>query len=121
MRRTLAIIAIALMMVSAIGVAAMAYEKTGPRVDEIIMPIIKEQQARLIAFERGDTGADYGNIVRRHQAHSRTAAPWAGFHRLHVNDSRNPTKWFIEPPKSRPCMQMRIRLFEHILVGLRLS
>lgn len=55
MRRTLAIIAIALMMVSAIGVAAMAYEKTGPRVDEIIMPIIKEQQARLIAFERGDT------------------------------------------------------------------
>ena len=55
MRRTLAIIALAVMMVSMVGVAAMAYEKTGPRVDEIIMPIIKEQQARLIAFERGDT------------------------------------------------------------------
>ena len=37
------------------GAAAVKYEDWGPHVDEIIMPIIKDQQARRIAFERGES------------------------------------------------------------------
>ncbi|MDD2201190.1 MAG: ABC transporter substrate-binding protein [Firmicutes bacterium] len=54
-------IALVLALVLALGIAGapsaakMAFETTGPHVDEIIMPIIKDQQARRIAFERGES------------------------------------------------------------------
>ncbi len=54
-------IAVVLALVLALGIAGapgaakMAFETTGPHVDEIIMPIIKEQQARRIAYERGES------------------------------------------------------------------
>jgi peptide/nickel transport system substrate-binding protein len=37
------------------GAAQVKFETYGPHVDEIIMPIIKDQQARRIAFERGES------------------------------------------------------------------
>ena len=37
------------------GAAAVKFEDWGPHVDEIIMPIIKNADARRIAFERGES------------------------------------------------------------------
>jgi len=47
--------ALALGLAGAPGAAKVAYEPWGPHVDEIIMPIIKESEARRIAFERGES------------------------------------------------------------------
>ena len=58
-KRIRLMLALVLSFTLAFGVAAMPvaaaveFSDRGPNVDEIIMPIIKEQTARRIAFERG--------------------------------------------------------------------
>ncbi|MDD4337885.1 MAG: ABC transporter substrate-binding protein, partial [Firmicutes bacterium] len=47
--------ALALGLAGASGSAKVAFEPWGPHVDEVIMPIIKEAEARRIAFERGES------------------------------------------------------------------
>lgn len=49
------LLALSLVAPTALAAQKVQYEKTGPRVDEIIMPIITESEAQLIAFERGET------------------------------------------------------------------
>ncbi|MBE3578213.1 MAG: ABC transporter substrate-binding protein [Limnochordales bacterium] len=54
----LAVLAAALVLTTGIQAAQQTnvrYDKWGPKVDEIIMPIIKEPEAQRIAFERGET------------------------------------------------------------------
>ncbi len=59
-RRLVACVAVVLVLVLACGLAAaqqkekVKWDKWGPRVDQIIMPIIKDSEAQLIAFERGE-------------------------------------------------------------------
>ncbi|MFZ5924867.1 MAG: ABC transporter substrate-binding protein [Bacillota bacterium] len=59
-RRFLLPVAVVLVLALACGIAAaqqkekVKWEQWGPRVDQIIMPIIKDSEAQLIAFERGE-------------------------------------------------------------------
>ena len=55
--------ALAIGLAGAPGVAKVAYEPWGPHVDEVIMPIIKEAEARRIAFERGESVV-WGGLTR---------------------------------------------------------
>ena len=48
-------VAMAIGVMGVPGAAQVKYEAYGPHVDEIIMPIIRDAQARRIAFERGET------------------------------------------------------------------
>lgn len=80
------------MAIGFMGVPAAAqvqFEAWGPHVDEIIMPIIREQQARRIAFERGESIVWSGLTQPADIDHARTL-PYAdmrwtlGFHMFYT-------------------------------------
>ncbi len=71
------------------GAAAVKYEDWGPHVDEIIMPIIKDQQARRIAFERGESVV-WGGLTQATDIDHAKTLPYAdmrmtlGFHMFYL-------------------------------------
>jgi peptide/nickel transport system substrate-binding protein len=82
-------VALAIGAVGVPGAAAVKYEDWGPHVDEIIMPIIKDQQARRIAFERGESVVWAGLTQPTDIDHAKTL-PYAdmrmtlGFHMFYL-------------------------------------
>ena len=50
------VLALTMVFAAVLPAAAIEFDTYGSKVDEIIMPIITEDTARRIAFERGETG-----------------------------------------------------------------